>query len=443
MGYSVRRLTVSTAAAVPAEAGLVRAIGVRRLTAILVNVTVGAGIFVLPGTAAAGLGPAAPFAYIACAIAMALIVACIAAAGSRVALTGGIYAYTEAGLGPFVGFIAGVLYWVSALFGGASVVVAFVGSLSVLWPATQQGPIRIAIIVGTIGGLAWVNVRGVTLGTRVIEIVTVAKLAPLALLVAAGVWLAPIDPTTWLPPPSAAAVGQTAILLIFAFVGIEVALVPSGEIREPARTVPRAAFLALTFTTLLYLTIQAIAQGVLGAAIQDFASAPLAETAARLLGPSGRLLILSGTAVSMFGYLSGDMLCTPRALFAFGRDRVLPGGLASVHPRFHTPWVAILVHSAILGGLAMTGRFTELLVIANVSTLALYLLCAIAAYALQRRDVRSDGIPFVLPAGPLIPIAASAVIVWLLSQATAREYLVTGAVVAVAAGYYGVTRSVR
>ena len=374
---------------------------------------------------------------------MALIVACIAAAGSRVAVTGGIYAYTEAGLGPFVGFLAGVLYWTSALFGGASVAAAFVGSIAVLWPAADQPAMRVALIGSAIGGLAWVNVRGVTLGTKVIEALTVAKLVPLGVLVAAGVWLAPIDPQTWLPAPSPAAVGQTAILLIFAFVGIEVALVPSGEIREPSRTVPRAAFLALTFTTLLYLAIQAIAQGVLGAAMTDYASAPLAETAARLLGPSGRLLVLAGTAVSMFGYMSGDMLCTPRALFAFGRDRLMPRGLASVHARFHTPWAAILVHSAILALLAMTGSFAGLLVIANVSTLTMYLLCAIASYQLQRRDVRSGGTPFVLPGGALIPGAAAAVIVWLLSQATAREYLVTGGVIAVAAGYYVVTRRLR
>jgi basic amino acid/polyamine antiporter, APA family len=434
-------LTVATAPAASAEAGLIRAIGVRRLTAILVNVTVGAGIFVLPGTAAAGLGPAAPFAYLACAIAMALIVACIAAAGSRVAITGGIYAYTEVGLGPFVGFLAGTLYWAAALFGGASVAAAFVGSVAVLWPAADHGAMRIVLIAAAIGGLALVNVRGVTLGTRVIEMVTVAKLVPLAVLVAAGMWMAPIDPTTWLPAPSVPAVGQTAILLIFAFVGIEVALVPSGEIREPARTVPRAAFLALAFTTLLYLSIQAIAQGVLGPAMSEYTAAPLAETAARLLGPAGRLLVLAGMAISTFGYLSGDMLCSPRALFAFGRDRLLPRALATVHSRFRTPWIAILVHSTLLGALAMTGSFAGLLVIANVATLTLYLLCAVAAYELQRRDVRSGGAPFVLPGGPLIPLAASLVILWLLSQATAREYVVTGAVVAVAAAYYAVRRA--
>jgi amino acid transporter len=436
-------LILSDAPPPRSEPALVRAIGVRRLTAILVNVTVGAGIFVLPATAAAGLGHAAPFAYIACAGAMALIVACIAAAGSRVALTGGIYAYTERALGPFVGFIAGALYWASASFGVASVATALVGSIAVLWPPADQAAVRIAIVAATLAALAWANVRGVTLGSRVVEVMTVAKLLPLAVLVAAGLWLAPPDPRTWLPPPSASGVGQTAIVLLFAFVGIEVALVPSGEISEPARTVPRAAFFALTLTTLLYLAIHAVAQGVLGDSMTDYAAAPLAETAARLLGPGGGLLVLAGTAVSMLGYVAGDLLCTPRALFAFGRDGLLPRTLANVHSRFRTPWIAILVHTVIVAALSTTGSFTDLVVMANVSTLLLYLLSAAAAYQLQRRDIRSDGPPFVLPGGPLVPIAASAVILWLLSQATAREFLVTGGVVVVAAGYYALRRNLR
>jgi amino acid transporter len=433
----------SDAAAFRAEAGLVRAIGVGRLTAILINVTVGAGIFVLPATAAAQLGHAAPFAYIVCVGAMALIVTCIAAAGSRVSLTGGIYAYTECALGPFVGFLAGALYWASASFGVASVTTALVGSIAVLWPPADQGVMRVGIVGATLAGLAWVNVRGVTFGSRVVEVLTVAKLLPLAVLVGAGLWLSPIDPQAWLPVPSASAVGQTAIVLLFAFVGIEVALVPSGEIKEPARTVPRAAFLALTFTTLLYLAIQAVAQGVLGDSMKDHAAAPLAETAARLLGQGGGLLILAGTAISMFGYVSGDLLCTPRVLFAFGRDRLLPRALASVHPRFHTPWLAILVHAVIVAALSTTGSFTELVVMANVSILILYLLCAVAAYQLQRRDVRAGGTPLMLPGGPLIPAAASAIILWLLWQATARELLVTGGVMGAAAALYAARRNLK
>jgi amino acid transporter len=137
------------------------------------------------------------------------------------------------------------------------------------------------------------------------------------------------------------------------------------------------------------------------------------------------------------------MLCTPRAIFAFGRDGLLPKVFASVHPRLRTPWIAIITHSVIVAALSTTGRFAELVVMANVATLILYFLCVVAAYQLQRRDVRAGGLPFMLPGGPLVPIAASAVIVWLLWQATAREFLVTAGVVAVAAVYYGVRRNWR
>src|SRR5450631_2416590 len=119
------------------EAGLVRAIGARQLTASIINVTIGAGIFVLPAVAAAGLGAAAPIAYIDCAVLMALIVCCFASAGSRVSLTGGLYAYVEVAFGPFVGFLAGVLYFLMATFAVASVASACAGSVGALWSAVD------------------------------------------------------------------------------------------------------------------------------------------------------------------------------------------------------------------------------------------------------------------------------------------------------------------
>src|SRR4029078_8970458 len=138
----------------PAEAGLVRAIGCRQLTASIINTTVGAGIFVLPAAAAAGLGPAAPLAYIVCAVLMALIVCCFAAAGSRVSLTGGVYAYVEAAFGPFVGFLAGVLYFLMATFAVASVSSAFAGSVGALWPLAATTFGRMVLIAALFAALA-------------------------------------------------------------------------------------------------------------------------------------------------------------------------------------------------------------------------------------------------------------------------------------------------
>ena len=425
----------------PAEAGLVRAIGARQLTASVINVTIGAGIFVLPAAAAAGLGPAAPVAYVVCALLMALIVCCFAAAGSRVSLTGGVYAYVEVAFGPFVGFLAGVLYFLMATFAVASVASAFAGSVGVLWPATATASARGVLIAALFAALAVVNVRGVRVGARLVEVVTTAKLLPLVVLVVAGIGFVNPDFLRWPQVPTAAAVSKTAIVLIFAFVGLEVALVPSGEVRDPARTVPRALFSALAVTTTMYLLIQAVAQGLLGPAMSTFASAPLAEAAGRVLGRGGRLLVLVGATISMFGYVSGDMLGSPRALFAFSRDGVLPAALSAVHPRFHTPYVAIAVYAAMVATVAISSSFTQLAVLANVAALTLYLMCVAASYALQRRDVRADGIPFAVPAGPLIPLLAATVILWLLSNATRREFGVEALVLAVAALFYFIRRS--
>jgi APA family basic amino acid/polyamine antiporter len=426
----------------PSEPGLVRAIGLRQLTASIINVTVGAGIFVLPATVAAGLGAAAPMAYVVCAVLMTLIVLCFAAAGSRVSLTGGLYAYIEVAFGPLVGFLAGVLYWLMAAFAVASVASALTESLGVIWVSLNSTIPRGVVLAALFGALAALNVRGVTEGARLVGAITVAKLLPLVVFVVSGAWFVRFEYLRWQALPSPSAVGATSLILYYAFAGVEVALVPSGEIRDPARTVPRAVLLALAVTTMLYLLVQGVAQGLLGPSLSTYTAAPLAEAAAHVLGPAGRRLILAGATISMFGYVSGDMLASPRALYALGRDGLLPSVLGRVHSRFHTPHVAVVIYAALVGALAVSSTFTTLAVLSNVAALTLYLLCVAASYELARRDIRSSGAPFTLPGGPAIPITAAAVILWLLSQATRREFAIEGGVLAAAAFFYIARRRV-
>lgn len=417
------------------ESQLVRVIGPRQLTAAIINVTIGAGIFVLPAQVAAGLGPAGPIAYLACGTLMTLIVLCFASAGSRVSLTGGLYSYIEVAFGGFPGFIGGVLYWATACFSVATVAAAFAAALGVIWSPLGLGLPRAIVLAMLFAGLAFVNIRGVKPGVRLVETITAAKLLPLLVLIGVGVWS--INPAYLkMELPGLSQVGQVMIVLIFAFVGIEVALMPSGEVKDPARTIPRAILTALAITTLIYLAIHAVAQGVLGPDLAKYADAPLAEAAGRLLGRAGKALVLIGGTVSMFGYVSGDMLGTPRALFALGRDGALPGALAKVHPHYRTPAVAIVTYALIVATLAISSTFAQLVVLANVSGLLLYLMCVAASYELKRRDVRMAGTPFTLPGGVLIQLLAGAGIVWLIAQATAREFQIEAAVLAVASGYY-------
>jgi amino acid transporter len=416
------------------ESSLVRALGVRQLAAGIVNTTVGAGIFVLPGAVAASLGAAAPAAYLACAGLMALVVTSFALAGSRVSLTGGLYAYVETAFGPYVGFLAGVLQWLMLWMTAASLLSAFADQLGLLVPGAGAGLPRVAVILATVGLLAAVNVRGVTRGASLVEAAVVAKLLPLAVFLAIGVFYVQPAALAWPGWPPGEKLGEAVLLLVFAFVGVEVALVPSGEVKDPARTVPRAIGLALGLTTLLYLAIQAVAQGVLGADMAREAEAPLAAAAARFLGEGGRLLVLLGGAVSMFGYLSGDMLGSPRALFAFGRDGFLPSALARVHPAFHTPHVAIATHAVLAAALAASSTFRHLAVLSNVSVLSLYFLCCAAALRLVARPGAAAGLSF--PGARVVPVAAMAAILWVLAHATRRELAVLAVTALVATALY-------
>ena len=189
--------------------------------------------------------------------------------------------------------------------------------------------------------------------------------------------------------------------------------------------------------------MQTVAQGTLGPELPLFKDAPLVETAGRLFGDGARLIFLAGMAVSIFGYIAGDMLGTPRALFALARDGVLPSQLVRVHPRYRTPSLAIVLYAGVVAALAISSSFERLVVMANVSALLLYLMCVAASYQLQRRDVRTAGAPFNLPGGMLIQLLAGAGILWLLSQASYDEWKIEGYVLVAAAAYYLLRRFLR
>ncbi len=422
---------------------LVRGIGIPALTANIVSSTIGAGIFVIPATVAAGLGPAAPLAFICCAIAMVLFVTCFAIAGSRVSLTGGLYAYVEVAFGKYVGFLAGMLYFLTALGAVAGVVNVLANSIALVIPFLGGPVIRIIVMLAVYGVLVFINIRGVREGAGAVTTITIAKLLPLLLFVCAGIFFIHPANLSWTAWPGSKALGDSVILLIFAFVGIEVALIPSGEVKNPSRTVPRSAYLALVITTIIYIMIQLVAQGTLGSDLATHKDAPLAEAAAKFLGNIGRTILLAGATVSAFGFVTSDILSSPRLIFAFGRDGALPAWFAHVNPRYHSPDVAIITYAVLAFALSVTGTFEKLAVLSNVAVLLMYLLCCAACWSLVQRDVRTDGQPFNFPGMKIVPALAILAIVWILAHATLFEFAVNGIVLAIASVLYFVRAKLR
>jgi APA family basic amino acid/polyamine antiporter len=400
---------------------LVRGIGLPALTANIVNSTIGAGIFVLPAAMVSVLGPAAPLAFVCCAVAMTLFVTCFAIAGSRVSLTGGLYAYVEVAFGRYVGFLAGMLYCLTAVCAVAGVVNIFVSSVAGLVPLLGHPVVRVVVIAFVYGILVLINVRGVREGAGAVTVVTIAKLLPILLFLCVGIFFIHPSKITWSVWPSSKALGDSVVLLMFAFVGIEVALIPSGEVKNPVRTVPRSAYLALILTTLIYIMIQLVAQGTLGTDLANYPKAPLAESAAVFLGNIGRTILLAGATISAFGFVTSDILSSPRMLFAFGRDGSLPAWFAHVHPRYRSPDVAIFSYTVIAFALSVAGTFERMAVLSNVAVLLMYLLCCAACWFLVQRNVRADGKPLSFPGMQIVPALAIITIILILTLASLSE----------------------
>ena len=404
------------------DEGLVRVIGTGALGLSVVNMVVGAGIFVMPGLVAAVIGPAAILAYLICSVTVALVFLCFAEVGSRVSRSGGAYAYVEEAFGPFVGFIASILFWFGfSALADAAITVIMVDSIAIVVPILGESIPRAVFIIALLTFLAAVNIRGVKAGVRLYIFNTLAKLVPLLLLVGAGLFVINIEYLAIPEWPSAASIGASTILLFYAFNGAESALNASGEIQNPSKTVPLGLLLGLGGVLLLYVGLQTVAQGVLGPELANDTEAPLVAVATAVFGDWGGKMLIAGVVISIYSNLSGDMLGGPRVVFASSLDNNLPRFLGKVHPKYKTPHIAIIFFAVVIGVFALSGTFKYLAVVATGSLLLVDLGVILAVLRLRQRDgLPKDG-EFRLPFGPIIPLLSCAIVGWLLLQVPLNE----------------------
>lgn len=373
------------------DAGLVRALGTWGLAANIINIVVGAGIFAAPAAVAACMGPYGPVAFLVCAVVIAVVAICLAEGGSRVPTSGGIYGCVDAAFGPLAGYVAGTALWFGNVLACGGVAAALADVVVSILPAHLAAPARAAVIIVAVAGVAFVNTRGIERGARLVDAATLVKLIPLAIFVVAGAHAVRRSNFSQVIHPGTAGFGRAFILALFVFTGMEVSLSASGEVANPARNIPRALAIGLSSITVLYIAIQVVAQGILGPALAN-SSTPLADAMARI-NPGLRALMLAAAALSMFGWLGSDILASPRVIFAFARDGMLPRVLGRLHPRSHTPNVAIVCYAALAVGLALTGTFAELAVLSTLASAVLYIGGCAAAWRLARRGVALAGSP--------------------------------------------------
>jgi len=426
------------------DEGLVRVIGVGALGLSVVNMVVGAGIFVLPGRIAAELGSAAILAYLICSVAVALIFLCFAEVGSRVTRSGGAYAYIEEAFGPLAGFIASILLWFGfSALADAAITVAMVETMTIAFPVLGQSVPRAVFIICLFVFLAAVNIRGTKAGVRLYVFNTLAKLVPLLLLLVVGLFAIDVENLAIPEWPSARQFGAGAILLFFAFSGAESALNASGEIKNPSKTVPMGLLMGIGGLLVLYVGLQTVAQGVLGAELANSTEAPLAAVAVEVFGDWGGKMLLVGVVISIYGAISGDMLGAPRVIFASSLDGNLPRFLSKVHPKYKTPHVAVIFFAIVVCAFALSGTFRYLAVFATGSLLLIDLGVSLAVLRLRQRDGVPKAGEFRLPLGPLIPLSSCLVVGWLLLQVPADEAFSIAGLIGASAALYGIRVMVR
>ena len=405
------------------DEGLKREIGIWGLSANMINIIIGSGIFVLPAIVAGILGPASVIAYAFCGFLMLLIMLCFAEVGSKTSKSGGAYTYVETAFGKYPGFIVFMILFFSTISATAAIANALVDSLAVVFPVFHFNIIRIASFIFLFFGLAIINVVGVKQGVGLVKFNTIAKLLPLILFIIVGIFFVNINNLKWAAVPGYQQVGDASLILFFAYLGGETGLSVGGEIKNPGRTVPRSVIISICFLILFYMAIQTIAQGILGSHLSSEVSAPIAVAGKIIFGPFGFTFILLGTAISMFGTISGMTLNVPRSLFAISRDNVLPVAVfQKVHKKYATPYLSILAFSTVGFLFAVLGGFRTLAMFSVASALLGYIAVSLSVIKFRRMpEMKNKG--FTIPGGNLVPVLSVAICVFFLYHLKANEMI--------------------
>jgi APA family basic amino acid/polyamine antiporter len=385
---------------------LIRTIGRWSLTALVINSIIGSGIFGLPSVVSGRVGHLAPLAYFIAGVGMAVIAGCLAEVASQFHETGGPYLYARETLGRFWGIQIAWMMWLSRIAAASGTANLFTTYLGQVFPRTTEPIYRLTILTTLVGFLAVANYVGVKSGARASDFFTALKLLLLGTFIGAGLWWISAHGAVT-PAPLTHAIEardwlEATLVLVYAYGGFEAVLLASGEMRDPRHDVPIALMIGIASVAVIYTLVQVVVSGTLidPAATQR----PIADSAMAVLGSRAAAAISIGALFSIYGYLSANMLHTPRLTFALAERGDIPAIFARIHPRFRTPDVSIVLYTVFLLAFTLAGSFRWNITLSAIVRLFAYGSIAIALLILRKRKPSADA--FRLPAGPVLAIVA-------------------------------------
>lgn len=399
-----------------------------------VNAIIGTGIFLLPGKAAALVGVNSLWVIVFDALLVMSIALCFAEMGGMFNKNGGPYVYAKEAFGNFVGFEVGFMKWAIATIAWSAMAVGFATALGGVWePAsTEMGKNIIATLIIVVLGI--MNIMGVKISKIINNIVTIGKLLPLIFFILVGIFYVKgvnFAPMESVPDMTQASFGAAALIIFYAFTGFESIAVAAEDMEKPERNVPKAIILVLTLVSIVYILIQAICIGIMGEALVT-SKTPVADAAFVFMGPLAKAIVTAGTLISIGGINVASSFLAPRSGVAMADDGLIPK-VVSKRNKKDAPYVAIIVTVVFAVVLSWTGSFEKLAAISVVSRFAQYLptCLAVLVFRSKRPDMART---FRVPLGPVIPVLAVVVSIWLLTQSSLEKVfwglggLVVGAV---------------
>jgi len=419
--------------------GLKRSLSLLDVMALGVNAVIGQGIFLLPCLAAAILGPASLVALILAAVVAFLIALCFAEVGTRFSSTGGAYVYARETFGSFVGFEVGwMLCWVG-IISWAALANGFTVVLARFVPAVGEGWLQPVVAIGLMAVLGAVNLFGAKMGAALSTFFSIAKLLPVAVFITLGCFQMQGALFHPFAPLGYEGLAEGTVLLLYAFVGFESSVVPAGEMKNPQRAVPIALMSVMALVCVVYVLVFVVTIGTL----PDVATQgnPVAAASERFMGPTGGILIALGIVVSVFGINTGAALVSPRKIYALAERGDLPTALSRVHPATGTPRVAIFVTFLAAAALSLTGTVRDLAILGVVARFVQYIPTCIAVIVLRYRhrdDPDKKG--FRVPLGPVIPVLAVILCLWLIVNTEPEKLLWGGCALVLGLPFYWLAR---
>jgi APA family basic amino acid/polyamine antiporter len=415
---------------------LIRAIGRWSLTAGVINAVIGSGIFGLPSAVANLVGAWSPIAVLVAGCSIFIIILCMAEVGSRYEKSGGPYLYTREAFGPAVGFQIGWLQIWTRFFSGAAALNILVAYLGLLVPQAATSLGRVLTMTAGMVLVTAINIRGVRGAAWTVNLFTIAKLMPLLLLGILGIFhLRPevlatqaVSTSNWT---------EAILLLVFAYGGFEHAVVTASEMRNPRGDTAFALITAMAGVTLVYGVVQLAVVGVLPHAAAN--ATPIASALREILGAAGSTIGSAAVIVSVFGWLAGFALSTPRILFSMAERSEMPSFLASIHYRFRTPHAAIAVNSAAVLALGLYSSFGQAATFGAIARLCV--LASTCAALIVFRTTAPEPSPFRLPFGRTIAAAGVVFCGWLLVTRTFTQVWILFAIMAAGGVVYALRQA--